>query len=82
MLSGLRRHCYMYKAVKRVLERQAARVLYRGEVRQTLPPIQEWRRFDATCRTCGRRGGSSWPSARAPRSGCLQDQNRGQLFVD
>ena len=40
-------HCYMYRAVKRVLERQAARVLYRGEARQTLPPIQEWRRFDA-----------------------------------
>ena len=38
--------CYMYRAVKRVLER-AARVLYRGEARQTLPPIQEWRRFDA-----------------------------------
>ena len=38
----------MYRAVKRVLEsqRQAARVLYRGEARQTLPPIQE-RRFDA-----------------------------------
>ena len=31
-------HCYMYRAVKRVLERQAARVLYRGD--------QEWRRFD------------------------------------
>ena len=40
-------HCYMYRAVKRVLERQAARVLYRGKARQTLPPIQEWRRFDA-----------------------------------
>ena len=39
-------HCYMYRAVKRVLKR-AARVLYRGEARQTLPPIQEWRRFDA-----------------------------------
>ena len=39
--------CYMYRAVRRVLERQAARVLYRGEARQTLPPIQEWRRFDA-----------------------------------
>ena len=38
----------MYRAVKRVLERQAARVLYRGEARQTLPPIGEWRRFDAT----------------------------------
>ena len=37
----------MYRAVKRVLERQAARALYRGEARQTLPPIQEWRRFDA-----------------------------------
>ena len=33
-------HCYMYRAVKRVLER-AARVLYRGEARQTLPPILE-----------------------------------------
>ena len=33
--------------MKRVLERQAARVLYRGEARQTLPPIGEWRRFDA-----------------------------------
>ena len=32
---------------ERVLERQAARVLYRGEARQTLPPIGEWRRFDA-----------------------------------
>ena len=68
-------HCYMYRAVKRVLERQAARVLYRGEARQTLPPIQEWRRFDAAdvqpglfcARTCGRRGASSWPPARAPR---------------
>ena len=40
-------HCYMYRAVKRALERQAPRVLYRGEARQTLPPIQEWRRFDA-----------------------------------
>ena len=28
-------HCYMYRVVKRVLERQAARVLYRGEARQT-----------------------------------------------
>ena len=36
-------HYYMYRAVKRVLERQAARVLYRDEARQTLPPIQEWR---------------------------------------
>ena len=27
-------HCYMYRAVKRVLERQAARVLHRGETRQ------------------------------------------------
>ena len=68
-------HCYMYRAVKRVLERQAARVLYRGEARQTLPPIQEWRRFDAAdmqpgcsgARTCGRRSASSWPPARAPR---------------
>ena len=33
-------HCYMYRAVKRVLEQQAARVLYRGEARQTLPPIK------------------------------------------
>ena len=40
-------HCYMYRAVKRVLERQAARVLYQGEARQTLPHIQEWKRFDA-----------------------------------
>ena len=40
-------HCYMYRAVKRVLERQAARVLYRNKARQTLPPIQEWRRIDA-----------------------------------
>ena len=47
VLLGLRRDCYMYRAVKRVLERQAARVLYRGKARQTLPPIQEWRRFDA-----------------------------------
>ena len=38
----------VYRAVKRVLERQAARVLYRGEARQTLPPIQEWRRFDVS----------------------------------
>ena len=37
----------MYRAVKRVLERQAARVLYQAEARQTLPPVQEWRRFDA-----------------------------------
>ena len=39
-------HCYMYRAVKRVLERQAARVLYRGAARQTLPPIGDltpWR---------------------------------------
>ena len=41
-------HCYMYRAVKRVLERQAARVLYINEATQTLPPIGEWRRFDAT----------------------------------
>ena len=65
-------HCYMYRAVKRVLERQAARVLNRGKARQTLPPIQEWRRFNCSracsgVRTCGRRGASSWPSARAPR---------------
>ena len=60
-------HCYMYRAVKRVLERQAARVLYRGEARQTLPPIQE-RTCSRGCsgaRTCGRRGASSWPPARA-----------------
>ena len=75
MLLGLRRNCYMYRAVKRVLERQAVRVLYRGEARQTLPPIQEWRRFDAAdvqpglfwCEDLRERGGSSWPSARAPR---------------
>ena len=42
----------MYRAVKRVLERQAARVLYRGEARQTLPPIQEWRR--SCSRGCSR----------------------------
>ena len=65
-------HCYMYRAVKRVLERQAARVLYRGEARQTLPPIGEWRRFDAAdacsgARTCARRGASLRPLARAPR---------------
>ena len=39
-------HCYMYRAVKRALERQAARVLYQGKA-QTLPPVGEWRRFDA-----------------------------------
>ena len=38
-------HCYVQG--REALERQAARVLYRGEARQTLPPIQEWRRFDA-----------------------------------
>ena len=51
-------HCYMYRAVKRVLER-AARVLYRGEARQTLPPIQERRRFDAADVQRAPR----WPSA-------------------
>ena len=64
-------HCYMYRAVKRVLERQAARVLYRGEARQTLPPIQEWRRFDAADvqpGLCGRRGASS----REPQGGHQQ----------
>ena len=39
-------HCYMYRAVKRVLERQTARALP-GRARQTLAPTQEWRRFDA-----------------------------------
>ena len=39
-------HCYMYRCVKRVLERDAWRTLYRGEARQELPPIVEWKRFD------------------------------------
>ena len=30
------------QGLKRVLERQAARVLYQGEARQTLPPIGKW----------------------------------------
>ena len=51
-------HCYMYRAVKRV---QAARVLYRGEARQTLPPIGECSRACSGARTCARQGGSSWP---------------------
>ena len=38
----------MYKHVKRVLERQAWRKLYRGEARQELPPIGEWKPFDPT----------------------------------
>ena len=46
-----------------------------GEARQTLPPIGEWRRFDAAdvqracsgARTCARRGASLWSLARAPR---------------
>ena len=58
-------HCYMYRCVKRVLERDAWRTLYRGEARQELPPIVEWKRFDPAlplepgcsgARTCGRRG--------------------------
>ena len=32
--------------MKRVLERDAWRTLYRGEARQELPPIVEWKRFD------------------------------------
>ena len=63
-------HCYM----SRVLERQAARVLYRGKARQTLPPSKSGGALTPrTCRgcsgarTCGRRGASSWPPARAPR---------------
>ena len=66
-------HCYMYRAVKRVLERQAARVLYRGEARQTLPPIGEWRRFDAAdvqpvlVRGPARGERQLMPLARAPR---------------
>ena len=35
VLPGFDGHCYMYRAVKRMLERQAARVLYRGKARQT-----------------------------------------------
>ena len=31
-------HCYMYRCVKRVLERDGWRTLYRGEARQKLPP--------------------------------------------
>ena len=38
-------HCYMYRCVKRVLERDAWRTLYRGEAWQELPPIVEWKRF-------------------------------------
>ena len=50
-------------------------MLYQGEGEADPPPIQEWRRFDAAdmqpsrscsgARTCGRRGASSWPPARA-----------------
>ena len=40
MLLGLRRALLHVQAVKRVLERQVVRVLYRGKARQTLPPIQ------------------------------------------
>ena len=58
-------HCYMYRAVKRVLERQAARVLYRGEARQTLPPIQEWRRF--VCGDEGERAAHEFGEPRGPR---------------
>ena len=36
-------HCYMYRCVKRVLERDAWRTLYHGEARQELPPIVEFR---------------------------------------
>ena len=62
-------HCYMYRAVKRVLERQA-RVLYRGEARQTLPPIQEWRRFDAADVQPGQpRRTWAW-GRRRPTTGC------------
>ena len=39
-------HCYMQKAVKRALEGQTARVLYRGKARQTLR-IAERMRLDA-----------------------------------
>ena len=63
-------HCYMYRAVKRVLERQAVCVL-RGEARQTLLPIQG--RFDAAdvqpglfwCEDLREAVGKSprWPSA-------------------
>ena len=43
------RHCCMYRAVKRALERQAARVP--GQGKADLPPIKEWRRFDAWTRS-------------------------------
>ena len=39
-------HCYMYRCVKRVLERDAWRTLHRSKARQKLPPIVEWKRFD------------------------------------
>ena len=44
-------HCYMCRAVKRVLERQAARVLW-GEARQTLAARP--RVGASTPRTCSR----------------------------
>ena len=78
-------HCYMYRAVKRVLERQAARVLYRGKARQTLPPSKSGgastpRTCSRGCsgaRTCGRRGASLWPPARAPRCAVLRAETGG-----
>ena len=72
------------------LERQAARVLYRGEARQTLPPIQEWRRLTlrtwrrgcSGARTCGRRGASSWPPASPKvRVEALGQEYRGQRLA-
>ena len=46
-------HCYMYRAVKRVLERQAARVLYRAH-----PRVEALRR---------RGRGAAAPQAAGPR---------------
>ena len=42
-------HCYMYRAVKRVLERQAARVLYRGKRGRPCRPSKSGGALTWTC---------------------------------
>ena len=61
--------CYMCRAVKQVLERQAAGVLYRGEARQTLPPIGEGARTCARRRRLMARGARHWGRVPGPAAG-------------
>ena len=79
-------HCYMYRAVKRVLERQAARVLYWGEA-SCRPSESGGALTPRTCsrgcsgaRTCARRAEAE-AGHEDPRCEALGQEYRGQRLA-